>query len=77
MILGRPQDTMASRFRQAVQCVLGFWTQLAAQCEQFCCNHRELIRGGMVLLKPLLQGRLRGRTCRIKGAVDIHSELTP
>src|SRR6266446_2633742 len=48
MILGRPQDAMASRFRQAVQFVLGFWAQLAAECEQFCFNHRGLIRGGMV-----------------------------
>ena len=53
MVLGRPQDAMASRFRQAVQFVLGFGAQLAAECEQFCFNHRGLIRGGMVLLKPL------------------------
>jgi hypothetical protein len=29
----------------------------------------------MVLLKPLLQGRLRGRTGRREGAVDIHIML--
>jgi len=42
MILGRPQDAMASRFREAVQFVLGFWAQLAAQRQQFCFNHGRL-----------------------------------